>query len=103
MAHLKQSGAVLLALASLCGSGQAWGRQNIVIGEISVGYDFQERSYDDNDVDTVRGRAVTTDGTTEAVVLTPASALNAADEGDTRSLFVTPRVRFSSMDVADLF
>lgn len=103
MAHLKQSGAVLLALASLCGSGQAWGRQNIVIGEISVGYDFQERSYDDNDVDTVRGRAVTTDGTTEAVVLTPASALNAADEGDTRSLFVTPRVRFSSRDVADLF
>ena len=68
-----------------------------------MGYDFQERSYDENDVDTVQGKTVTTTGSNEAVVVVPATATQDDHEGDSRSLFVTPRVRFSSKDVADLF
>lgn len=78
MKPLKQTGLVLLATtAALYGSGEAWARQNIIIGELSIGYDFQERNYKQ-------------------------SERFDSDEGDTRSLFATPRVRFSSRDVGDL-
>ncbi len=63
----------------------ALGRQSIFIGEISMGYDFQERSYDEEDAVAQR---------------------NSAQEdrrGDSRSWFVSPRMRFSSQGGADLF
>ena len=46
MAHRRHAGPALLALAGLLLPGTTWARQNIAIGELSVGYDYQERNYD---------------------------------------------------------
>ena len=45
MAHRRHTGPALLALAGLLLPGTTWARQNIAIGELSVGYDYQERKY----------------------------------------------------------
>ena len=77
MGTLKRLGATLLALSGFLSAGDLWARQNIVIGELSIGYDFQDRNYKDaGDI--------------------------YSDEGNTRSLFASPRLRFSSRDVRDL-
>ena len=104
MAELKRGGILLLVLACLGGPGSAWGRQNIVIGEVSLGYDFQERTDDENDVDAIPGQPSAGEASEEPAVTAPVAEAEDEDrEGDSRSLFVTPRVRFSSKDVADLF
>lgn len=74
-------------------TSNAFSRQNIVIGEFSIGYDFTEREYDDSD-------NLTAD---EAAILTGNSAdfNNDTDEGDTRRWFLIPRVRFSSTGISD--
>ena len=41
MAHRRHAGPALLALAGLLLPGTTWARQNIAIGEISIGYDYQ--------------------------------------------------------------
>ena len=46
MAHRRHTGPALLALAGLLLPGTTWARQNIAIGELSIGYDYQERKYD---------------------------------------------------------
>lgn len=76
MGNWKQTSATVVAIAGLLSTGDAWSRQSILIGELSIGYDFQERNYKQ-----------------EAA---------ASNEGDTRNLFASPRVRFSSRDVSDL-
>lgn len=81
MGNLKYMGITLLALMGLFKGGDARARQNIVIGEMSIGYDYQNRNY--NLSDTKPG------GTSEVA--------------DIRDLFTTPRVRLSSRDVSDLF
>lgn len=78
MGTIKQTGAALLAIAGMTCAGEVWARQNIVIGELSVGYDFQVRNYKQD--------AATFD----------------TEEGNTRSLFASPRIRLSSRDVSDL-
>ena len=45
MAHRRHAGPALLALAGLLLPGTTWARQNIAIGEITIGYDYQERNY----------------------------------------------------------
>ena len=45
MAHRRHAGPALLALAGFLLPGTTWARQNIAIGELSVGYDYQERNY----------------------------------------------------------
>jgi hypothetical protein len=78
MGYLKYTGATLLALTGFLPVGEVWARQNIIIGEMSIGYDFQDRNY--KQADTVAN----------------------SREGDTRNIFASPRVRFSSRDVSDL-
>lgn len=78
MGTIKQTGTVLLVVAGMTCAGEVWARQNIVIGELSVGYDFQDRNYKRD---------------TAAVDM---------DDENTRSLFASPRIRLSSRDVSDL-
>ncbi len=51
MAHRRHTGPALLALAGLLLPGTTWARQNIAIGEITIGYDYQERKYDNEELD----------------------------------------------------
>lgn len=79
MGKLKRTGLLLSALGSLAAvSGEAWARQNILIGELSVGYDYQNRTYKDG------------------------TGNNSANDGDARNYLASPRIRFSSRDVDDL-
>ena len=78
MGNLKHTGVALLALTGLLPAGDVWARQNIMIGELSIGYDFQDRNYKQAD------------------------ASVDSDAENTRSLFASPRVRLSSRDVSDL-
>lgn len=78
MGNLRNTGIVLLVLTGIYPTSEIWARQNIIIGELSVGYDFQDRNYKQ------------------------AVAAIDSDEENTRSPFVSPRVRFSSRDVSDL-
>ena len=129
MAHRRHTGPALLALAGLLLPGTTWARQNIAIGELSVGYDYQERNYDQEEpIDTAATTAPTTEpsdstdsplttGSTESTASTestqstteptqspqpPTPTLTDPREGDTRSLFVTPRIRVSSKGATDL-
>ena len=78
MGNLKHTGAALLALTGLLPAGDVWARQNIMIGELSIGYDFQDRNYKQG-----------------------STSVN-SDSENTRNLFASPRVRLSSRDVSDL-
>jgi hypothetical protein len=78
MGNLKKAGVVLLAWTGLHPVSAVWARQNIIIGELSVGYDFQDRNYKQAD-----------------------AAVN-SDAEKTRNLFASPRVRLFSRDVSDL-
>ena len=127
MAHRRHTGPTLLALAGLLLPGTTWARQNIAIGELSVGYDYQERNYnqeepantatteptdspDSTDSPLPAGSTESTpstestQSTTESAQSTqlPTPTLTDKREGDTRSLFVTPRIRFSSKGATDL-
>ena len=51
MAHRRHTGPALLALAGLLLPGTTWARQNIAIGEITIGYDYQERKYDNEELE----------------------------------------------------
>ena len=127
MAHRRHAGPALLALAGLLLPGTTWARQNIAIGELSVGYDYQERNYDQEEpanpatpepadspdsTDSPLPAGSTestpstesTQSTTESAQSTqlPTPTLTDKREGDTRSLFVTPRIRFSSKGATDL-
>ena len=132
MAHRRHTGPALLALAGLLLPGTTWARQNIAIGEISIGYDYQERKYAQGELadpltsetaDTAAATDVengettesgtvgdTAASTTESTASTsstestqpPTPTLTAPREGDTRSLFITPRIRVSSTGATDL-
>ena len=131
MAYRRHAGPALLALAGFLLPGTTWARQNIAIGEITIGYDYQERNYAQAELadpltsetaDTAAATDVengaTTEGgtvadtaasTTESTASTesttptrPTPTLTDPREGDTRSLFVTPRIRVSSTGATDL-
>ena len=121
MAHRRHTGPALLALAGLLLPGTTWARQNIAIGELSVGYDYQERNYDqeetanpataeptDSPLPTESTESTpsteSTQSTTEPTQSPqpPTPTLTNPREGDTRSLFVTPRIRVSSKGATDL-
>ena len=127
MAHRRQTGPALLALAGLLLPGTTWARQNIAIGELSVGYDYQERNYNQEEpanpatpepIDSPEpADSPLTTGSTESTASTestqsttesaqstqiPTPTLSNPREGDTRSLFVTPRIRVSSKGATDL-
>ena len=132
MAHRRHTGPALLALAGFLLPGTTWARQNIAIGEITIGYDYQERNYAQAELadpltsetaDTAAATDVengaTTEGgtvadtaasTTESTASTesttptrpPTPTLTDEREGDTRSLFITPRIRVSSTGATDL-
>ena len=115
MTYRRHTGPVLLALAGMLLPGASWARQNIAIGEVSIGYDYQERSYDEADlVEPLNGAAADTAAATDAAATNtetteitqpttpPPQSLTDEDEGDTRSLFVTPRIRVSSKGATDM-
>lgn len=96
MKKLMQNGSALALLVAMSGfADTAWGRQNIVIGEISIGYDYQERDYDSNEI-------LTTQDLLGGAQLTPGRYTVNDREGDSRTLFATPRLRFSSKGATDL-
>jgi hypothetical protein len=80
MGHLKHAGNTLLVLTGIFAGEDVLARQNIVIGEMSVGFDYQDRIYGESDA--------TIPQTT-------------ADE-DYEGLYATPRVRLSSRGATDL-
>ncbi len=87
MHTIKRAVPVVLVLVGILSHGDVWARQNIAIGEISVGYDYQKYNYDRNDVNELAGTSfILLDGS----------------EQDTRNLFVTPRIRLSSRGISDL-
>ena len=123
MAHRRHTGPTLLALAGLLLPGTTWARQNIAIGELSVGYDYQERNYNqeepaspttteptDSPLPTESPESTPSTQSTESTASTetsvspqpPTPTLSNPREGDTRSLFVTPRIRVSSKGATDL-
>ena len=123
MAHRRHTGPALLALAGLLLPGTTWARQNIAIGELSVGYDYQERNYGqqepanpatteptDSPLPTESPESTPSTQSTESTQSTdtsvapppPTPTLTNPREGDTRSLFVTPRIRVSSKGATDL-
>ena len=100
-------------LACLCTAGLllCWGRstearQNIVIGEISVRYDHQERNYDDSGLvaerpDGAGGEVVGVDVVDTATG--PTVIVLEDRRGDRQSYFLTPRFTFSSTGISDVF
>ena len=123
MAHRRHAGPALLALAGLLLPGTTWARQNIAIGELSIGYDYQERNYDQEEPanpatteptdsplttespeSTPSTQSTMSTASTESTVSPqpPSPTLSDPREGDTRSLFVTPRIRVSSKGATDL-
>ncbi len=81
MGHLKHIGVTLLVLASIFAGGDVLARQNISIGEVSVGFDYEDRTYSESDVTTIP---------------------QASTSADRENVYVTPRVRFSSRGATDL-
>ena len=123
MAHRRHTGPALLAVAGLLLPGTTWARQNIAIGELSIGYDYQERNYDQEEPanpatteptdsplttespeSTPSTQSTMSTASTESTVSPqpPTPTLSDPREGDTRSLFVTPRIRVSSKGATDL-
>jgi hypothetical protein len=100
-------------LAFFCAAGLllSWGRsaearQNIVIGEISVRYDYQERNYDDSGLVAERpdgdgGEIVAAD--VVDTVTGPTVIVLEDRRGDRQSYFLTPRFTFSSTGISDVF
>ncbi|WP_028585884.1 porin family protein [Desulfogranum mediterraneum] len=80
-------------------SSPALARQNTVIGEVSLGYDFQERQYDEGDVNEGEQEEVVA----EETATTPEVIVIEDRRGDRRRWFVSPRVRFGSQGLQDLF
>ncbi|TKB12072.1 hypothetical protein [Desulforhopalus sp. IMCC35007] len=99
---------IFILLTAFCWNNSAYSRQNIVIGEISTGYDFAERKYDDNDNEvttevTVPAGQNTDSNLAEAEnVVTDDLGPNETDEGDVRRWIITPRIRISSQGINDL-
>ena len=83
-----------LTIAGLSSTGQAWGRQNIVIGEMTIGYDFTDRTYDESDT---RVTAIGPGASPAAVFF-----VTNDQEGDIRDYLLTPRIRFRSEGLSDL-
>ena len=101
---MKTIKAVISVSSVICSallSTHASARQNIVIGEISIGYDYQEREYDEQDTSTSLTAAT---GENVDAVATAAALrrYNEIREGDARALFATPRFRLSSRGTDDL-
>ncbi|QQG64723.1 MtrB/PioB family outer membrane beta-barrel protein [Desulfobulbus oligotrophicus] len=70
-------GAFVLAVVGMAGMNEAWARQNIAIGELTIGYDYQDRNYKNGDH-------------------------RYSSESDARNLFASPRIRLSSRGSSDL-
>jgi hypothetical protein len=90
---------VLVPLAVLvCSSGNGWARQNILTGEISARYDYQERSYDEESLvagpDVVAGDVSQPEGPTVIIL--------EDRRGDGRSYILSPRLTLSSIGINDL-
>jgi len=82
-------------------------RQNIVIGEVSVRYDHQDRTYDNND-----SAVAVTDGSAGDVAARGVGNVPAGNRtrilvledrtGDRRDYLLSPRLTFSSTDISDV-
>lgn len=93
------TGAVIAAILT---TGTVWARQNILIGEVSVRYDHQDRTYDN---DGVRPE-VPTDSDGEAVTQGAGDGRRVIvfddREGDRRDYILSPRLTFSSTGINDV-
>jgi len=100
-------------LACFCAAGLllSWGRsaearQNIVIGEISVRYDHQERNYDDSGLVAERpdgdGGEIVAAGVGDAAT-GPTVIILEDLRGDRQRYLLTPRLTFSSIGMSDVF
>ncbi len=80
----------------------ALARQNTLIGEISVGYDFQERNYKEDE-----GENEEEDGSGAGAVegeesQAPTVIVLEDRRGDRKRYFISPRIRLASQGVSDL-
>lgn len=98
---------IFILLTAFCWNSSAYSRQNIVIGSVSVGYDFVERKYDVNDdevatevtvpTDQNTGSSTTEEESVEVAELGP----NETDDGGTNRLIISPRISVSSRGIND--
>ena len=82
-------------------------RQNIVVGDLSIRYDYQDRTYDKSGPVTVipvapDEEAVVDETTTANSSAAPAAIIVDDREGDRRSFIVSPRLTFTSTGITDL-
>jgi len=99
---------VFILLTAFCWNSSAYSRQNIVIGSVSVAYDFAERKYDVNDdevatvvtvpIDQNADTSTSEEESVEAAELGP----NETDVGDANRLIISPRISVSSRGINDL-
>lgn len=84
----------------------AQARLNIVIGEVSIGYDFAERKYVENDDEVAAVVSVPAEDTVDDLTAETAVAAepdpNETNDGDIRRWVLTPRIRLSSQGINDL-
>lgn len=98
---------IFILLTTFCWNSSAYSRQNIVIGEISTGYDFVEREYDDSDDEVANDVTIPLDqnAATNLSGVTDTETIegpNDSNDGDTRRWYITPRIRVSSQGINDL-
>ncbi|BHH86303.1 hypothetical protein [Desulforhopalus sp. 52FAK] len=108
MAYPNNTAIFIIILSILCLTSPSYSRQNIIIGEISTGYDFAERDYDDSDNEIATVVTAPTDQNNDSSpavvenVVTDDLGPNDTNEGDVRRWFITPRIRISSRGISDL-
>ena len=110
MQHTQLCGLVItVGLVAVMGIPQAKARQNIVVGDLSVRYDYQERTYDREGVFTVipvaPDEVAVVPPTDEVAASEPRPAAIILDdrEGDRRNFILSPRLTFTSTGINDLF
>jgi len=99
--------AVTVAIAVFLRGDPATARQNIVVGELSIRYDHQDRTYDREGALTVvpvaPGEEAVVDDNASATTPLPAPIILDDRQGDRRNLIVSPRLTFTSTGINDLF
>ncbi len=98
--------ATTLGFAALWTITPALARQNIVVGDLSIRYDYQDRTYDREGALTVIPVAPGEDAVVDETSHTtpqPAAIILDDREGDRRNLIVSPRLTFTSNGINDLF
>ena len=87
---------IFIILTAFCWKSSAYSRQNIVIGEVSVGYDFVERKYDENDDEIVT--EVTDDETTNRLIISPRISVSSRGINDLLEFTYAPSFPFLTFD-----